>query len=210
MIKIRHFGAFFEAQEKWLNKMALQGYKLIKTGIMTYYFDKCALGEYEYRIEFVGAKPHKEAMEYKLFLERLGYTVYIKNLQANYAIGKMKFRPWAKGSAKIATTAGGYNKEIFIIEKKKDGKSFEIHTSKKDLAEYYQPMRNMWLTSVLSWGVFTIILFGLSFIPALSDIKITFFILSGIFGLFFVFSCVPLFCYNKLLHKVNKEMKYSE
>ncbi|NLL29598.1 MAG: DUF2812 domain-containing protein, partial [Clostridiales bacterium] len=63
---------------------------------------------------------------------------------------KGKWRPWAKLSGQIATSPGGYNKELLILEKRRDGKEFEVHTDLNNLIEYYYPIRNMYLfTSAL-------------------------------------------------------------
>ena len=37
----RYFGGLLQKQEKWLNKMAEQGYRLISADKMLYEFEKC-------------------------------------------------------------------------------------------------------------------------------------------------------------------------
>ncbi|WFA09363.1 DUF2812 domain-containing protein [Tissierella sp. Yu-01] len=142
----RFFGGFLDTQENWLNKMAQKGYRLIRTGKMTYDFKECQSGEYQYAIEFVAQQSFKSEKEYRTFLEELGYKVFYKNINLNFSIGKIKWRPYGRGMGQISTNPGNYNKELFIVEKKNDGKPFNLHTTNYDKASYYKPLRNAWLT----------------------------------------------------------------
>lgn len=78
MKKYRYFGGFLTLQEKWLNKMANKGYRLVGVGKMTYKFEICSPNQYQYAVEFIADKPQKEAQSYKAFLEGCGYTVFLK------------------------------------------------------------------------------------------------------------------------------------
>ena len=150
MRKFRYFLDCIDGQQKWLNKMAEKGYRLIGVDRLFYEFEKCDPSEYEYYVEFVGDKSYSEIKEYKNLIESLGLGAYTKNINLNFSIGKGKWRPWAKLSGQIATSPGGYNKELLILEKRRDGKKFEVHTDLKNLIEYYSPIRNMYLfTSLL-------------------------------------------------------------
>lgn len=142
----RFFGGFLDAQEKWLNDMAQNGYRLIGTGKMTYEFEKCQPGEYQYAIEFVANLSFKREKEYREFLEEFGYKVFYKNVNLNFSIGKIKWRPYGSGMGQISTNPGSYNKELLIVEKKNDGRPFELHTTNNSKVSYYKPLRNAWLT----------------------------------------------------------------
>jgi uncharacterized membrane protein len=50
----------------------------------------------------------------------------------------------------------GRSPQILIVEKKNDGTPFELHTSHADQSNYYKPIRNAWVTTLL-------LLLGLSF-----------------------------------------------
>ena len=76
MKKYRFFGSFLETQEKWLNKLSAQGYKLIRTGKVLYEFERCAPNEVQYCVEFIGEKSQKSAEDYRIFLEDLGSVSY--------------------------------------------------------------------------------------------------------------------------------------
>ena len=126
----RFFGGLLTVQKNWLNKMAEKGYRLIRTGKLLYEFEKCKPGQVQYCVEFIGQKSKANAEDYHDFLEEMGYSVFYKNINLNYSVGKVRWRPWAE-------------------EKENDGKPFELHTSYEDRANYYSNLRNPWLLLML-------------------------------------------------------------
>lgn len=66
----RYFGGLLSSQERWLNQMAAEGWRLAGTGKLSYEFESCAPGEYEYRVEFVGQMAYGKSKDYKAFLYR--------------------------------------------------------------------------------------------------------------------------------------------
>lgn len=144
--KYRYFGGLILQQEKWLNKMAAEGWRLVSTGKMKYEFEQCTPGEYQYKVEFIADKSKDNAQSYKVFLEDCGYTVFYKNANLNFSVGKVRYRPWAEKGGRIATNSSTFNKELLIVEKKNDGKSFVLHTTTADRIDYCKKWRNMWLT----------------------------------------------------------------
>lgn len=142
----RFFGGFIDTQEKWLNKMVSEGYRLVSTGKITYEFEQCKPNEYQYAVEFIAQHGLKSAQNYRSFLEELGYKIFYKNINFNFSFGKVKWRPYGSGTGQISTNPGTYSKELFIIEKRADGKPFELHTTNSDKSNYYKPLRNAWLT----------------------------------------------------------------
>lgn len=156
----RFFWGFLKKQEKWLNEMADQGCRLVRTGRAWYEFEECEPGKYRYAVEFVGEKSKQEAEEYASFLEDCGYRVLFKNLNLDYSVGKAVFRPWAKKGGKIATTGGSYNKELLLVEKENDGKVFELHTTEDDIREYQKTIRKPWIFSIAAILIVILISFG--------------------------------------------------
>ena len=68
----------------------------------------------------------------------MGYGLFYKNINLNYAIGKLRWRPWGEKGGHIATDATTFNRELLIVEKTDDGKTVELHTSyeiKKNIIE---------------------------------------------------------------------------
>lgn len=153
----RFFGGLLATQEKWLNKMSEKGYRLIRTGKLLYEFEECKPNQVKYCVEFIGEKSKGNAQDYKVFLEDIGYTVFYKNINLNYSVGRVRWRPWAEKGGRIATNATTFNRELLIVEKENDGKPFELHTSNEDKASYYSNLRNPWLLLLLLFGVLGVV-----------------------------------------------------
>ena len=148
MVKRRFFAGFMGSQAKWLNSMAEKGYRLVKTGKLEYEFEECDPGKYVYTVEYVGDKSMEEEENYKAFLEDMGYQVFYKNMNLDYSIMKLTYRPWANKGGKISTTKTTYNRELLIVEKENDGKPFELHTEKEDQIGYYNTIAKPWYFAV--------------------------------------------------------------
>lgn len=123
----RFFGGLLNTQEKWLNKKAQNGYRLIRTVKLLYEFKKCKPNQVKYCVEYIGEKSQNSAKDYHDFLEDMGYKVFYKNINLNYSVGKVRWRPWAEKGGRIATNATTFNRELLIVEKENDGKPFELH-----------------------------------------------------------------------------------
>lgn len=145
----RYFSGFLGSQEKWLNKMAANGYRLIRTGKAWYEFEECAPNEYQYCVEFIGGRSKSNAEDYKQFLEDMGYRVFYKNLNLQWSVGKVRGRPWAEPGGRIATNATTLDKELLIVEKFNDGKPLELHTTTEDRIQNMKQMQKPWLFSFL-------------------------------------------------------------
>lgn len=198
MKKYRYFGGFITAQEKWLNKMAQKGFRLVKVGKLLYEFERCSPSQYQYAIEFVADKSKKDSQSYKEFLEGCGYKIFYKNVNLNYSIGKVRFRPWAKGSGKLATNATTYNKELFIVEKENDGTPFELHTTPSDKIEYLKKWRNIWFTY---FAMFALMAAVFAFHTPTAAI---------ILGSVGVLTALPLIAYQAQIIKLKKEVSIEE
>jgi len=136
----RYFFDFADGQEKWLNEMAAKGWRLVKCGQLSYEFERCEPGEYEYAVDFVADKSYAKSRDYRAFLESMGYRTFYKNVYVGLFFGA-KWRPWGEGAGQIATAPGSLQKELIIAEKKKDGKPFELHTDLTDLLTLYRKIR---------------------------------------------------------------------
>jgi hypothetical protein len=156
-----------DGQKRWLNEMAARGFRLKECGKISYVFEECKPGMYEYTIEFVGDKSNAKAREYQSYLEGLGFRTFTKNVNLNLSFGKARWRPYARGMGQIATSPGSYNKELLILEKKKDGKPFELHTDMRDKLDIYKNIRNAYAYSV----ILMIGLAAMTFIPGISSLS---------------------------------------
>lgn len=193
MKKYFFFGSFLSAQEKWLNKMASQGYRLVRTEKLMYEFEECQPNEFQYHVEFIGEKSKEHAEEYKRFLEdEMGYRVMYKNINLNYSVGKVRYRPWAEKGGRIATNSTTFNRELLIVEKENDEKPFELHTSYDDMISYYKILQKPWLFMAIVFGILGIAM------------------TSAVFGAFAVISLIPLIFYQISLSKLKREANTKE
>lgn len=188
----RFFGGLLTAQENWLNKISEKGYRLIRTGKLLYEFEECKPGQFQYCVEFIGQKSKENAQNYHDFLEEMGYSVFYKNINLNYSVGKVRWRPWAEKGGRIATNATTFNRELLIVEKENDGKPFELHTSYEDKESYYSNLRNPWLLLLLMFAIFTVVN------------------QSVILGILALISLIPVIVYQSQIMKNRREAKTKE
>lgn len=188
----RFFGGLLTAQKNWLNKMSEKGYRLIRTGKLLYEFEECKPGQFQYCVEFIGQKSKENAQNYHDFLEEMGYSVFYKNINLNYSVGKVRWRPWAEKGGRIATNATTFNRELLIVEKENNGKPFELHTSYEDKESYYSNLRNPWLLLLLMFAVFTVVN------------------QSVILGILALISLIPVIVYQSQIMKNRREAKTKE
>lgn len=188
----RFFGGLLTAQANWLNKMSEKGYRLVRAGKMLYEFEECKPNQVQYCVEFIGQKSKTNAQDYRNFLEDMGYKVFYKNINLNYSVGKVRWRPWAEKGGRIATNSTTFNRELLIVEKENDGKPFELHTSFEDKEKYYCELRNPWLFLLLMFAVLGIVNHSL---------------VSLVAAVVFV---IPVVIYQLQIMKVRREAKTKE
>ncbi|MFT4145077.1 MAG: DUF2812 domain-containing protein [Mobilitalea sp.] len=206
-IVFRYFFDFLDGQMQWLNRMAEQGYRLKKCGRLIYIFDVCSPGEYEYTVEYVGDKGYAEAKKYRQFLEDMSFRTFTKNININYSYGKIKWRPYAKGLGQISTSPGGYNKELLILEKRKDGTPFNLHTDLHDKLNLYRTVKRAY-----AWAVFIILgLIAMTFFPNISSISAAMMWLARTFMLTIaILFAIPAVKYSSLIIQLKRENRIYE
>lgn len=149
MKRYRYFGGLAKTQEKWLNHQSCAGWRLIQTGKLSYEFESCQPGEYQYCVEYVGYLSHSESVAYKRFMEELGYRVWYKNINLQWSTGKVQYRPWANQGGRIATSGTTIDRELMIVEKRNDGTPFVLHSTLEDRIGIVTRHRNSWLMMAL-------------------------------------------------------------
>ena len=188
----RFFGGLLTAQANWLNKMSGKGYRLVHTGKIIYEFEECPPHQVIYRLEFIGQKSKDHAKDYNEFLTDMGYKVFYKNINLNYSIGKVRWRPWAEKGGRIATNATTFNRELLIVEKENDGKPFELHTSFEDKEAYYANLRNPWFLTLLLFAAGAFVSH------------------SALLGIFALLSLVPVTVYQAQVMHAKREAQTKE
>ena len=180
------------AQEKWLGRMAQKGYRLAATGTAVYEFEPCKPGQVQYKVEFIGHMPQQRAQDYCSFLQDMGYRVFYKNMNLNWSAGRLRWRPWADKGGKFASDGGTFGRELLIVEKKNDGRPFELHTSLEDKALYFHTLCRPWAFLFLTFTVFGLLC------------------RSYLFGLFALLSLGPAVFYRVQAIKFKKQAKTEE
>ncbi|WFA09267.1 DUF2812 domain-containing protein [Tissierella sp. Yu-01] len=131
--KMRIFLDPIEGQEKWLNERVTEGLRLSRVGRFIYEFNKCEPNQFQYAVDYIGNKSNAQRKEYENFLDEVGITYFEKPLNlGQFSIGRIKYRPYANKGGKLATSRGMINREILILEKEYDGKTFDIYSSLED------------------------------------------------------------------------------
>lgn len=201
-IIFRYFFDFLDGQEKWLNDMAKKGYRLKKCGKITYTFEECKPSEYEYAVEYVGDKAYSKAKDYRKYLEEMGFRTFTKNINLNFSYGKVRWRPYAKGMGQIATSPGGFNKEILILEKKREGEPFRLHTEIQDKISVYKEVRLAFLWAILMMAI----LGGITFIPNISSLPLAaIWVIRAVIAAFAFFYIIPMVRYSSLIKYLKEE-----
>lgn len=188
----RFYGGLLTAQENWLNKMGDNGYRLIRVEKLLYEFEKCESEKFQYCIEFIGQKSKVDAQEYRAFLEDMGYHMFYKNINLNYSIGKVKWRPWAEPGGQIATNSTTFNRELLIVEKLNDGKLFELHTSFEDKIQYYNTLKKPWFTLIALFVLMAILAMSVPMVICA------------------LVSLIPVIIYQLQINNLKKEAKTKE
>ena len=199
---VRYCFDFVEGQEKWLNKMALSGYRLVDCGKLTYKFESGAPGEYAYAVEFVADKSNSKAKDYRRFLEDAGFRTLTKNINLNFSVGKARWRPWADAGGQVSTSPGSYNKELLIIEKESDGKPFDLHTDMRELSAFFGTIRNSYLMAVL-----LLAFFGIAGFTSLITMPVWGSIIFSVVGILFI---IPAAKYAGIAWRYKQESRTNE
>lgn len=101
----------------------------------------------------------------------------------------------------------GFNKELLILEKKRDGKPFELHTDLSDKLNTYKTVRHAY-----AWAVLMLLsLIAVTFIPGVSSASVLVMwalrIVAAILALLFI---IPTMKYSSLVGQLKEEGKTFE
>ena len=214
--KFKVFLSPIEGQERWLNNKAQEGLKLINTGRFFYTFHNCKPNEYQYAVDYVGNKGFTELKEYQKFLDEIGINFYEKPLNiGQFSWGKMKLRPYANTKGKIATSKGMINKELLILEKRNDGKEFEIYSNMEDRIYRLREIRKPLLFTeiiIIFFMVMPIFIKEPVFEYTLWSIghNANNYLLFGLLGIVFIISLIKLIQINMSIKDLENKAKLNE
>lgn len=137
-------------------------------------------------------KSRQAADDYARFLKECGYRVLPKNMNLNFSVGKVKWRPWADNPLQLATKGTTLGRELFIVEKEHDGRPFDLHTTIEDKMAYCKIRRKPWVFIFVLSAAGAILMRN----PALG-------VLAGCL-------LVPLLCYQREMSILKEQAKIHE
>lgn len=138
-----------KAQAKWLNKMALRGWRLADTGKLDYSFIPCEPGAYQYAVDFVGNLSRAHGDDYAAFLSGFGYKTWFKNVNLQWSRGKVRWNPAGEPGARIISDRANLDRELLIVERRAEPGEFLLYTSAVDEIEVLRGMRRRSLCPAL-------------------------------------------------------------
>ncbi len=142
MVRYKYFGPLLMAQAKWLNRMSLRGWRLVDTGKLSYTFEPCEPGEYQYAVDFVGNMSRAHGEDYADFLAGFGYRTWFKNVNLQWSRGKVRWNPAGEPGARIISDRTTLDRELIIVERRAEAKPFTLYNSVEDELEAVRSMRS--------------------------------------------------------------------
>lgn len=118
-----------KAQAKWLNKQCSQGWRLVDTGKLSYRFEPCEPGAYQYAVDFVGNISREHGEDYAGFLASCGYKTWYKNVNLQWSYGKVRWNPLGEPGARIISSNTTLDRELLIVERRAEPGEFTLYTS---------------------------------------------------------------------------------
>lgn len=160
--KYRFFGPMILSMENWLNRMSSIGNRLVDTGKMSWDFEPCSRGKYEYRVEYAGQLNLEKNENYLQYFRDKGYNVLTKPLNLNFSLGKAQIRTDDEGEPMVVTKNNVLDKEIIIIEKLADGTPFDIPTNNLDRTRYLKPLFRTWIVLSVLMAALAIFMYAMN------------------------------------------------
>lgn len=135
-----------DAQERWLNRMSAQGWRLIKVQSFSYTFENCEPSRFIYKIQFVVEKSKKELEDYKFLLKQSQIRFFNKGINVGkFSFGSRRWRPYGKRGGNIASFPGTMNSELLIMEQENTGDEFHIFSDRDSKYRYYSTVQSIYI-----------------------------------------------------------------
>lgn len=208
MLKVKIFYNPIEQLPIFLNKLAQQGYRLESVYNCFYSFKKTDT-KVNYSVQFIGYDSNSKNQKYIDMLKDAGFKTFRAPLnQLNFAFGKIRLRPLASGSAKVATSFDNYNKEILIVESEGDI-SNQLLSTNSDKELYYKKLRNVYIHGlIMILFLAGIVIYGLYKLHF--NMNLLMLCLSFIIILLLIFVLIIIIKFSNKYQKFAKESKFRE
>lgn len=143
-------------RERYLNRMAEKGFRLLHSGSILHRFEKTQ-EPLHYSVQYIGHMNSRERLDYVNFLQGLNMTLHYAPLNlGKFAFGNLRWRPYNKPSSSLASTSGMMNKEILIIESTGE-KEIPVFTDKSSQQDDLRIRRGPYFYLALAAVVFILL-----------------------------------------------------
>ena len=180
MVQYKFFGSMLMAQAKWLNRMSLRGWRLVDTGKLSYTFEPCEPGEYQYAVDFVGNMSRAHGEDYADFLAGFGYRTWFKNVNLQWSRGKVRWNPAGEPGARIISDRTTLDRELIIVERRAEPGEFRLYTSVEDELDVLRGMRRKHLYAALIFAALGALALALKLCTPVESLA--FWVFAAIFG----------------------------
>jgi hypothetical protein len=192
------FKYFFDAidgQQKWLNEMADQGYRLTKVSNFSFHFEACEPHQYQYHVELVTEKSYPALIRRQELLMEQGLRSFSKNISLNLSTGKAKKGSWSKVASGNVSDPANY--ELLILEFKKEDFGGASITEDGDILRKYRDIRAVYIFLLLLAAGYLIYRYN-----AASAFETGNLIINGLLAITSVFSVFVVWKYSRLIRRI--------
>lgn len=194
------FKYFFDAidgQQKWLNEMADQGYRLTRVSNFTFHFEVCEPQQYQYHVELVTERSYPALIRRQELWMEQGLRSFSKNISLNLSAGKAKKSSWSKAASGSVGDPANY--ELLILESKKEDFGGASITEDGDILRKYRDIRAVYIfLLLLAAGYLT---YRYSAASALDTANL---IINGLLAVTSGFSLFVVLKYSRLIGRLKK------
>lgn len=196
-VVFKYFFDVIDGQQKWLNEMADQGYRLTRVSNFSFHFEACEPHQYQYHVELVTEKSYPALIRRQELLMEQGLRSFSKNISLNLSAGKAKKGSWSKASSGNIGDPANY--ELLILETKKEDFDGASITDDGDILRKYRDIRAVYLFLLLLAAGYLTYRYS-----AASALETTNLIINGLLAITSGFSLFVVLKYSRLIGKMKE------
>lgn len=189
------------AQAKWLNKQCSRGWRLVDTDKLSYTFEPCEPGAYQYAVDFVGNLSREHGADYAAFLADCGYRTWYKNVNLQWSYGKVRWNPWGEPGARIISSNTTLDRELLIVERRAEPGEFRLYTSPEDETASLRSRRRRTMYAALIFAALGALAVALKLCTPRESLP---------FWIFALVFAIPSAVYTWQIHRTKREIRRSD
>lgn len=190
-----------KTQAKWLNRQCSRGWRLVDTGKLSYTFEPCEPGAYQYAVDYVGNLSRGHGEDYAGFLSSCGYKTWYKNVNLQWSYGKVRWNPFGERGARIISSNTTLDRELLIVERRTEPGEFRLYTSPEDEAETLRSMRRRTLYPALIFAALGVLAVALRVCTPVQSLS---------FWVFALVFAIPSAVYTHRICRIEREIRRSD